>query len=95
MFNYSFAIIEPSTQLIEVLLYPNYSPGDLSKFLELDLDIEEEKGYKVYNVAKKFSSLPPQKLEKIVNLYHTSKINDFKQMYQFKPSQIFIFKAKG
>ena len=29
LFNYSYAIIEPSTQLIEVLLYPNYSPGDL------------------------------------------------------------------
>ena len=88
-------VIFETVPIIELLLYSHYEPEDIEKFMELSVDIEDDRAQKISTIAKKYSSLPPKNKEKIIKLYREFKKQEYYKIYRFSPSQVNLRSAKG
>jgi hypothetical protein len=77
IFKPNFDLFENNANFIELLLYKNYSNGDLSKINAFDIKLEKESHLKLVPVLKKIATMDKKLQDNLLFIFRLAKENEF------------------
>jgi hypothetical protein len=59
------------------------------------MDLQEDQSLRIISLAKKYQGIHPARLEKIIDIYHESRMRDYSEFSQYDPKQLHIATYSG